>query len=132
MQASEIKFFRRMKGVTLFNKMLNSEIQKPLKIEPLLFRMERSQLIWVGNISRMFLEKLHEQALLAKANGKRPVGRLKIKWTNYIEDLGCRACKRGVQGVHCILARACRWARAQGARKSSGFRVKFWYGTITL
>ena len=36
-----------------------------------------------------------------------------------------RACKRGVQGVHRTRA------RAQGARKSSGFRVKFWYRTIT-
>ena len=38
--------------------------------------------------------------------------------------LADRACERGVQGVHR------NWARAQGARKSSGFRVKFWYRTI--
>ena len=36
-----------------------------------------------------------------------------------------RACERGVQGVHRT------WARAQGARKSSGFRVNFWYRTTT-
>ena len=34
-----------------------------------------------------------------------------------------KVCERGVQGVH--------RTRAQGARKSSGFRVKFWYRTIT-
>ena len=28
------------------------------------------------------------EALLAKANGKRPVGRLRTGWINYIEDLG--------------------------------------------
>ena len=33
----------------------------------------------------MPLERLPKQALLAKANGRQPVGRL--KWTNYIEDL---------------------------------------------
>ena len=33
-------------------------------------------------------ERLPKQALLAKANGGRPVGRPRTKWTNYIEDLG--------------------------------------------
>ena len=32
--------------------------------------------------------KTRKQALLAKANGRRPVGRPRTKWTNYIEDLG--------------------------------------------
>ena len=41
----------------------------------------------------------------------------------------------GVQGVHRARAKkgpGPRVVRAQGARKSSGFRVKFWYRTITL
>ena len=38
---------------------------------------------------------------------------------------GARACERGVQRVHRTRA------RAQGARKSSGFCVKFWYRIIT-
>ena len=33
-------------------------------------------------------KKLTKQALLVKANGKRPVGRPRIKWTIYIKDLG--------------------------------------------
>ena len=32
--------------------------------------------------------KLPKQALHAKANGRRPVGRPRIRWTDYIEDLG--------------------------------------------
>ena len=36
----------------------------------------------------MPLEKLPKQVLLAKANGRRPVGQLTIKWTNYIKDFG--------------------------------------------
>ena len=31
---------------------------------------------------------IFKQGLLAKANGRRPVGRPRTKWTNYIEDLG--------------------------------------------
>ena len=33
-------------------------------------------------------ERLPKQALLAKANGRRPVGRPRTKWTDYVEDLG--------------------------------------------
>ena len=37
--------------------------------------------------------------------------------------------RTGVQGVHRTRAKG---TRAQGAWKSSSFRVKFWYRTITL
>jgi len=33
-------------------------------------------------------ERLPKQALLAKVKGKRPVGRPRIRWADYIEDLG--------------------------------------------
>ena len=33
-------------------------------------------------------ERLPEQALLAKASGRRPVGQPRTRWINYIEDLG--------------------------------------------
>ena len=74
-QASEMRFLRRIEGVTLFNKMRSSEIRKSLNIDPLLLRIERSQLKWFGHVSRMPQERLPKQALLAKANGRRPVGR---------------------------------------------------------
>ena len=35
-QASEMRFLQKNEGVTLFNKMLSSEIQKSLNIKPLL------------------------------------------------------------------------------------------------
>ena len=87
-QASEMSFLRRIEGVTLFNKVRSSEIQKSLNIKPLLLRIERSQLRWFGHISRMPQQRLPKQALHAKANGRRPVGRPRTRWTNYIEDLG--------------------------------------------
>ena len=87
-QASEMRFLRRIEGVTLFNKVRSSEIRKSLNIEPLLLRIERSQLRWFGHVSRMPQERLPKQALHAKANGRRPVGRPRTRWTDYIEDLG--------------------------------------------
>ena len=87
-QACKMRFLLRIEGVTLFNKVRSSEIRKSLNIEPLLVQIERSQLRWFGHVSRMPQERLHKQALLAKANRKRPVGRPRTRWTNDIEDLG--------------------------------------------
>ena len=86
-QASEMRFLRKIERVTLFNKVRSSEIRKSLNIEPLLLRIERSQLRWFGHVSRMPQERLPKQALHTKANGRRPVGRLRTRSTDYIEDL---------------------------------------------
>ena len=87
-QASEMRFLRRIEGVTLFNKVRSSETRKSLNIKPLLLRIERSQLRWFGHVSRLRQKSLPKQALLAKANGRRPLEQPRTRWTNYIEDLG--------------------------------------------
>ena len=86
-QASEMRFLQRIEGVTQFNKVRSSEIRKSLNIEPLLLRIERSQLRWFVRVSRMLQERLPRQALLAEANGRRPVGRPRTRWTNCVENL---------------------------------------------
>ena len=86
-QASEMRFVRRIEGVTLFNKVRSCEIRKSLNIEPLLLRIERSQLRWFGHVSRTPQERLPKHSLLAKANRRRPVGRYKTRWTTFIENL---------------------------------------------
>ena len=70
MQASEIRFLRKIEGVTRFDKVRSSEIRKSLNIEPLLLQIERSQLRWFGHVSRMPQERLPKQALLAKTKGE--------------------------------------------------------------
>ena len=81
-QASEMRILRKIKRVKLFNKVGSSEIRKFLNIETLVLRIERSQLRWFGYVSRMPQERLPKQALLAKANGRRPVGRPRSRWSN--------------------------------------------------
>ena len=80
-QASEMRFLQRIEGATLFNKVRSSETRKSLNIEPLLLRIERSQLRWFGHVSSIPQERLPQQALLAKANGRRPVGQPRTRWT---------------------------------------------------
>ena len=82
-----MSFLQRIKGITLFNNVRSSEIRKSLNIEPFLLQIERSQLRWFGYVRRIPQERLSEQALLAKANGRRLVGQPRTRWTNYIDDL---------------------------------------------
>ena len=74
-QAAEMRFLRKIEGVTLLDKVRSSEIRKSLDIEPLLLRIERSQLRWYGHVNRMPLDRFAKQVLLAKVKGKRPTGR---------------------------------------------------------
>ena len=85
-----MRFLRIIKGVTLLDKVCNSEIHNSLNVESLLLRIERSQLRWFGHaVSRMPQERLPKQVLSAIPNGKRPVGRPRLRWLNHIEGLGC-------------------------------------------
>ena len=86
-QASEMRFLRRIERLTLFDKVRSSEIRQSLNVEPVLLRIERSQLRWFGHVSRMPQERLPKQALEAQLNTKRPVGRPRRRWSEQIEDL---------------------------------------------
>jgi len=82
------EFLQRIKGVTFFDKVHSSEIRKSLNTEPLLLRIERSQLRWFDHVSRMPQKRLPKQALFAKLKGKRPVEQQRTCWKDYTEDLG--------------------------------------------
>ena len=82
-----MRFLRRIERLTLFDKVRSSEIRQALNVEPVLLRIERSQLRWFGHVSRMPQERLPKQALEAQLNTKRPVGRPRRRWSEQIEDL---------------------------------------------
>ena len=72
-QASEMRFLRRIEGFTLCNKVRSSQNKKMFNIKPLLLRIERSQLRWFGHVSRMPQERLPKQGLPidGQVNAKR-------------------------------------------------------------
>ncbi|CAF4995061.1 unnamed protein product, partial [Rotaria sp. Silwood1] len=86
-QSAEMKFLRRIAGVTLRDKIRSSIIRESLQIEPLLRHIERSQLRWLGHILRMPQQGLPYQVLQAVPTGKRPIGRPRTSWRKYIEKL---------------------------------------------
>ena len=74
-QASEMRCLRRIERVTLFNKARCSEIRKSLNIEPLLFRIKRTQLRWFGHVSRMPQERFPKTSFTCQSKWE------KISWT---------------------------------------------------
>ena len=58
-RASEMRFLRRIKGVTLLNKERSSEIRKSRKHRTRQ-QIEKSQLRWLGYVSRIPLERLRK------------------------------------------------------------------------
>jgi len=74
-QAFEMRFLRRIEGVTPLDKVRSSEIRKKISkrraaTSPNRIRIERFQLRWFGHVSRMPQERLPKQALLATVKGK--------------------------------------------------------------
>ena len=82
------KFLWKIEGVAMFDKHRNTAIWESLNIESLLLRIERSQLRWFGHVSRMTHEQLPKQILYAKENWRRPHGRPRTTWLDYIDNLG--------------------------------------------
>ena len=72
----------------MFNKHRSTVIHEFLDIESLLLRIKRPKLGWFGHVSRMPQKRLPKQTLYADMSGKRPVGRPRTRWLDYIEDLG--------------------------------------------
>ena len=79
-------FLRRVRGVTLRDKVRSCEIRRALNVEPLL-RIEDAQIYWFCHLSRIPFERLARQFLLLKP---RKIGSEVIqrpRWSDYISDL---------------------------------------------
>ena len=79
-QAAEMRYLRRVAGVRRIDKVRNSTIREELNIEPLLLKVERSQLRWFGHVLRMTQSRLVHQVYSALPTGNRPRGRPRARW----------------------------------------------------
>jgi exonuclease III len=86
-QAAEMRFLRRISGLTLLDRVRSSDIRENLQVSPLLLWIERSQLKWLGHLIRMPPERLVKQVYEAIPTGKRPRGRPRRRWKNYIYNV---------------------------------------------
>ncbi|XP_061618152.1 uncharacterized protein LOC133471975 [Phyllopteryx taeniolatus] len=83
-QAAEMSFLRRVSGLSLRDRVRSSVIREDLRVEPLLLRIERSQMRWLGHLIRMPPGRLPGEVFRTCPTGRRPRGRPRSRWRDYI------------------------------------------------
>ncbi|KAK0144504.1 Retrovirus-related Pol polyprotein from type-1 retrotransposable element R2 [Merluccius polli] len=74
-QVAEMSFLRRVAGLSLRDRVRSSVIRKELGVDPLILRVERSQMRWLGHLVRMPPRRLPAEVFRARPTGRRPRGR---------------------------------------------------------
>ena len=67
--------------------MRSSAIREGLAVELLLLCVEKSQLRWFGHLMRIPPGRLPREVFLARPTGRRPRGRPKTRWRDYISSV---------------------------------------------
>ncbi|KAK3506456.1 hypothetical protein QTP70_000619 [Hemibagrus guttatus] len=83
-QAAEMSFLSRVAGRSLRDRLRSSVTREELGVEPLLLHIERRQLRWLGHLFRMPPGRLPGEVFQACPNGKRPRGRPRTRWIDYV------------------------------------------------
>ncbi|KAK3558236.1 hypothetical protein QTP86_013969 [Hemibagrus guttatus] len=83
-QAAEMSFRRRVAGRSLRDRVRSSVTREELGVEPLLLHIERGQLRWLGHLFRMPPGRLPGEVFRACPTGKRPRGRPRTRWRDYV------------------------------------------------
>ena len=74
-QAAKMSFLRRVVGLSLRDRVRSSVIREELGVDPLLHRIEKSQMRWLGHLVRMPPGRLPGEVFRARPTGRRPRGR---------------------------------------------------------
>ncbi|TWW62282.1 hypothetical protein D4764_04G0009290 [Takifugu flavidus] len=83
-QAAEMSFLRWVAGLSLRDRVRSYAIREELGVDPLLLRVERSQMKW---LVRMPPGRLPGEVFRARPSGRRPSGRPRTCWRNYVSRL---------------------------------------------
>ena len=86
-QAAKMGFLLRVSGVSLRDRVRSSVIREGLGVEPLLLRIERSQMRWLRHLVRMSPGCLPGEVFRARPTGRRPRGRPRTRWRDYVSRL---------------------------------------------
>ncbi|TWW67394.1 hypothetical protein D4764_02G0004350 [Takifugu flavidus] len=84
-QAAEMSFLRRVAGFSLRDRVRSSAIREELGVEPLLLRVEKSQMRWLGHLVPP--RRLPGEVFRACPSGRRPPGRPRTRWRDYVSRL---------------------------------------------
>ncbi|KAK3510372.1 hypothetical protein QTP70_005671 [Hemibagrus guttatus] len=84
---SRIQAAEMVAGLSLRDRVRSSVTWEELGVEPLLLHIERGQLRWLGHLFRMPLRRLPGEVFRACPTGKRPRGRPRTCWRDYVSRL---------------------------------------------
>ncbi|KAJ3655554.1 hypothetical protein Zmor_014678 [Zophobas morio] len=85
LEANEMKYLRRVIGVTLRDHIRSSQIREQLQSKKLMDAIENKQLSWWGHVQRMNADRAAKQVWQAKVQGRRSRGRPQETWNNTIQ-----------------------------------------------
>lgn len=85
--AIEMKYLRKVRGVTKLDRMRNEDIRRDLEIESIEQFIEKRQLGWWGHIQRMDNSVQVKKAWETRVQGKRGRGRPKQTWNNAVGQI---------------------------------------------
>ncbi|KAK3538164.1 hypothetical protein QTP70_032558 [Hemibagrus guttatus] len=83
-QAAKMSFLCRVAGRSLRDRLRSSVTQEEFGVKPLLLHIERGQLRWLGHLFRMPPGRLPGEVFRACPTGKRPRGRPRTRWRDYV------------------------------------------------
>ncbi|KAK3507252.1 hypothetical protein QTP70_012159 [Hemibagrus guttatus] len=82
-----MSFLHRVVGRSLRDRVRSPVTQEELGVEPLLLHIKRGQLRWLRHLFRMPPGRLPGEAFRACPTGKRPRGRPRTRWRDYVSRL---------------------------------------------
>lgn len=86
-QANEMKYLRRVKGVTRQDRIRNDDIREELEIQSIGEFIEQRQMSWWGHLQRMKDSIPVKRIWETKMHGKRKKGRPKKSWDSTVNDI---------------------------------------------
>lgn len=86
-QATEMKYLRRIKGINRTDRVRNQDVREELGIESVLTVIERNQLRWYGHLNRMGDNRQVKSVWEARTIPRRKRGRPGETWKQVIEKV---------------------------------------------
>lgn len=87
-QAAEMRYLRKILGINRLDKVKNSVIREKLGLEPLILKIEKSQLRWAGHVFRMGNDRKVREIFVAEPTeeSRRP-GRPRKTWRKQFKEI---------------------------------------------
>ncbi|XP_039291248.1 uncharacterized protein LOC120352956 [Nilaparvata lugens] len=92
--AAEMRYLRRIVGKSRRDRVRNETVRGELGVKPARDKIEEKQLRWLGHAGRAGEESQIKKFFEAKPEGRRPRGRPRVGYKEYMERLGMARGKR--------------------------------------